>query len=238
MNTQLEILRNRVKQIIHPGDLVIPVNGTINGLAFFPAGDGAIHSDGKISNRKYMVLGQDQDNERGYKITLGKGKEDYSATWLNIKDLFAESSISLEDCFFTNALLGVRKDSISNVGKSQSFQDREFVKDCMDFLFFQITIQQPKAIICLGMIPVRLLSHHSKDLRERILLLDTFEEIDKDGHGVNHNIKFDSINDYTCDVVILTHPSYRKLNAKNRSYGSTSGLEAEVQMLKSVANKN
>lgn len=231
--TDLQQLRQKVNAIIHPSSMK-KINGEIAGLAFFPGGSGLVGGTTKIADRPIMVLGQDFDTEKGFSRSKAKGNEAHTPTWINLKALFAQADIDLADCFFTNCILGVRTNESSNVGKSPAIYDPVFLKQCLELLAFQINLQRPKGIICLGLIPLKLLCYLSKELHLVHIGLDTFKEIDQSRMSVCKEVEIQGIKDFHMTVIALTHPSYRKLNAHRRHYKHFKGDRAEIEMLKEL----
>ena len=122
---ELKLLRNLIDHIDFPEN-VIKINGEIKGKGFFPGANGITDESTEISNKKYMIIGQDQDNEKGFEYSVEKGSEEHTSTWRNLKELLEEVNISEYDCFFTNFLLGLRKNSMRNVGKSPAISNSKF----------------------------------------------------------------------------------------------------------------
>lgn len=234
MISDIKKLRDKVDKIHHPEEIVKKINGEIRGAGFFPGSNGLIDSSQEVQGKEFMILGQDQDNEAGFNKSVKEGNEEYTPTWKNLLPLLNSANIQTGNCFFTNCLLGIRKNRDSNTGKSPSLKDTAFLKDCLSLLEFQINLQRPKAIICLGLIPITLLGYLSKDLHLKFILIEDFKEIDKRGLAVNKEIKFNSILDYRATIGVLTHPSFRRLNAKQRKFSGFVGNEAEIQILKNI----
>ena len=231
--TEIQILREKVRQIEYPESVIKMVNGEINGVGFFPGASGLIGASKRISDREFMILGQDQDNVKGFEKSKDKGKEDYSPTWKNLKDILDRANINLENCFFTNCILGIRKED-SNTGKSPAIRETFFLKECLNFLEFQIDLQRPKAIICLGLVPIKLMGHISKELNLKFMEIEGFKKVDENEISVNKLIEFENIRNFKTTVIVLTHPSYRRRNSKIRKFGKFSEDDAEIEMLKEV----
>ena len=146
MMTELEQLKSKVEQLNYPPTM-LKINGEIEGVGFFPGATGIIGASKKISERAIMILGQDQDNEIGFKKSVKEGNEQYSKTWEYLGKLLQSAEIAEEDCFFTNSIMGIRKDTKSNSGFSPAFKDSVFINACLDFLTFQIATQRPLSLI-------------------------------------------------------------------------------------------
>lgn len=204
--------------------------GKISGASFFPAGIGGISSAPLIPRRSIMVLGNDQDTKRGLKKSIDEGDETYSPTWKNIEDLFGRSGINLDDCFFTNAIMGVRTNSKSNVGRSPALNNSAFMRQCIDLLNDQIEFQRPGTIICLGYWPLRLLSTLSSDMSKALVGIEKFKILDENDLAIQRDVRFND-NNLTTTVVALVHPSNRKLNLQWRGLVDN-GSDPEAALLK------
>lgn len=200
----------------------------IAGVSFFPCGDGSYKNSTK--NKKILVLGQDQDNEKGYNKSILKETESYSPTWKNIEELFTKAGIDLDTCFFTNALMGIRISEL-NTGKSPGLFNDIFLKQNVSFLKKQISIIKPISIITLGIIPLKILSMINEDLMWKYSFLDTFKEIDESNSAIILDVNIENIQ---TNVGIIVHPSYRKVNCKDRKFNNFQGEEAEIEILKTL----
>lgn len=230
---EIKLLRTKIDEIDFPEN-VININGEIKGIAFFPCGDGLVDDSKCISNKKYMILGHDQDNEAGFATTRKKGEETYSSTWKNMRNLLKEANIAEEDCFFTNFLLGIRKGSDTNTGKSPTLKNPLFLNECANFLIEQLKIQKPKAIICLGFVPFKLLGLLSRGLLLKNIGMTEFKEIDKWQAAISKGMHFELIPDFETNIGVIYHPSYRNLNKGKRRYGAFKGNLAEVKILEEL----
>lgn len=231
VTSKIETIKTQVRNLKYP-ESMRKVCGEIKGNGFFPGARG-LHSEVKdITGIKYLVLGQDQDKESGFERSKNIGNEEYTATWRNMLDPFKDSGISMEDCFFTNVLMGVRKNAKSNAGRSPGFDHPEFVKQCLEILKLTIEKQEPKGIICLGMWPAKFLGLLSNQLAMKMFAQDTYLQIDQRDAAVNFDVVFEIDSGFKTHVVLLTHPSYRKLNASKRNYGQKKkDADPEINML-------
>lgn len=234
---EIEKLRNEIDAIDYPENITQKIKGEIDGPGFFPGAWGNPTKLESISNLPYMVLGQDQDNEKGFEKSKKTGNEEYTRTWSEMEKLFNKAGISLSDCFITNALMGIRINAKSNSGPSPSLQDQEFVTACAALLQTQIETQKPKAIICLGIIPLHLLGLISFQLRTRLVGLNGFKDIDARGLGYISELEFDGMGNFSSALVSLTHPSYRFLNSSGRRFEGKTGDDAEIALLDKIKNK-
>lgn len=151
-----------------------------------------------------------------------------------MKALFGIAGISIVDCFFTNCIMGIRKNSKSNTGKSPAMKEPEFLRQCLEFLEFQIALLNPRAIVSLGAVPASLLCMISQNLNIRLGGEIKFSEIDSRQIAVSEAVKFENIPELQTMIILLTHPSYRQINAKRRKYGHHTGSDAEIAMLQEI----
>ena len=154
--SSLEKLRKRIKilelesrfdgKAYPPGLTRFP--GVLKVQGFLPGGDGLWRNDPASTNAPpfpvggIMILGNDfgcEDNpdltNPGFKQCLVKGFED-PRTW-SIKDTLTKAGRLGEQCFFTNAYLGLRTAS-SSTGKSPGAKVQAFKAMCRRFLHDQI----------------------------------------------------------------------------------------------------
>lgn len=234
--TELTELRKLIDEIGYSDSGMMKINGEIKGDGFFPGADGVIEKNGLISDKKFMVLGQDQDKESGFKKSVKIGSEIYTPTWRNLKGLLSESRIRLKDCFFTNCIMGARLNSVKSTGKSRAIFHSRFLADSIRILTKQIEIQRPKGIICLGIIPIRLLSLLSDKLHLKFVGVDNFREIDQNNLSLIEGVEFREIKGFKTSIACLNHPSYRNLNVKNRDFGGYSGEFAELEILNKISS--
>lgn len=157
----VEDLFNALKTVEPYPDGVKPVPKMLSGTAFFPGGSGLWLGESGSWNTpsdrpdmpigKVMILGHNFDSEGGYKYTESmKGQHELeSHTWWNLRPLLREVDIPLEDCFFTNAFMGL-KEGEDNTGEFPGVNDLGFVQRCQSFLDKQIEVQKPRLILTLG----------------------------------------------------------------------------------------
>lgn len=234
--TLLESLHATVKASDYPDGVMEDRSGRIQGPGFFPGSTGIVVGTKVLASRRIMVLGQDQDNQKGHDKSEAKGDELYSKTWTNMTDLFGQAQIDIEDCFFTNFIMGVRVNSKRNTGPSPALAHPAFMVACSAFFIQQLVMQRPKVILCLGMIPFKLLSLVSTGLRLRSIGIDTFKELDARGMNVIQDVRFDSLPEERFLLVPLCHPSYPQ-NSRLRFRENRGAYSSEVELLKEVREK-
>jgi uracil-DNA glycosylase len=149
---------------------------------------------------------------------------------------FNAAAIDLGDCFFTNFIMGVRVNSKRNTGPSPALAHADFMSACLEFFIQQLSAQQPKVIICLGMIPFKLLSLVSSGLRLRSICIETFKDLDARRMNVIPDVEFDALPGRRFVVVPLCHPSYRQ-NGEQRFKREGAAYTSEAALLKDVLEK-
>lgn len=193
--------------IKYPND-ILQIDKKISGIGFFPGGNGTINPNAEPSTKLFMILGQDQDNVKGFQKTINSkdGNETYSSTWYNMQKLLELSNIDENDCFFTNFLMGIRKND-SNVGTSPAFMYPDFLADCADIFIEQLKMQMPKGIICLGLIPFQLLGLVSRTILLANVGMTSFKEIDVRKAALLKGITFEQLPGFQTNVAVIYHPS-------------------------------
>jgi hypothetical protein len=221
-------LFDRLKDIKY-SQTMIGVQGELSGRAFFPAGRGTFNNDESIADKNIMILGQDFDCEDNYANTLKIGHEDIvrNPTWRNLLSFLTDVGIGHDQCFYTNAILGIRLGD-KGTGKSPAFKDEGFIKECQKFFLYQVEVQKPKAILVLGKHVAEFIAPLSVDLScwKRI---ESYEALDQRGKQIVKNATFD--NGIKSNLVLLTHPSFRNSNIHRRKYSGHGGHDAEVKMV-------
>lgn len=231
----IERLLSEVRSMSYPERVMEDRSGKITGTGFFPGANGLGFGEKSLASRPIMVLGQDQDSRKGHDRSERETNELYSKTWVNITAMFNEAKVELGDCFFTNFIMGVRVASKRNTGPSPALAYPEFMEACSTLFIQQLQAQQPRVIICLGMMPFKLLSLVSSGLRLRSIGIDTFKELDARKMSVIPKVQFDAMPDQRFVVVTICHPSY-KLNGPKRFAVNKGVYSSEVALLQAVKN--
>ena len=183
---------------------------------------------------KVMILGHNFDSEAGYRESLRTQHELESQTWWNLLPLLRSVDIQPEDCFFTNAYMGLIEGE-ENTGEFPGVDDPGFVQRCRSFLAKQIAVQKPRLILTLGsyvpefIVP---LSSHLEAWRG----YETFGDLDASGPLIN-GVRFKGASEQPATVVALVHPSMRKSNVRHRRYRGLKGEAAELAMLREAINE-
>ena len=126
-------------KIVEPyPEKVAPVPIILKRTAFFPGGLGLWDSNECERIPNILVLGQDFSTEKQYIEMLNEERSGLTGpTWRNLIKLFNEATIPLQDCFFSNVFMGLRKTK-SMTGKFPGYKDKAFVQRNLEFLFYQI----------------------------------------------------------------------------------------------------
>jgi len=230
MSSDINILFKLIKEDNPYPNSMLKICGELKRVAFFPGGKGTIDNSEDLSNRKIMILGQDFDCEANYKKAIEIGYEDINRnpTWRKILNILEASKIPPEECFFTNAILGIRKGD-NGIGKSPAFLDNRFLNYCREIFIKQVEIQKPKLIIVLGKYTAIFLAPLHKQLNPW-MNFKNFQNIDDNNLQVVKDVPLGNISNI--NLVLLTHPSLRHLNIKKRKFNNFSGNEAELEMIK------
>ena len=129
------------------------IPGLIGGTACFPGGAGLWrgHTNGgelpdSFPTQPVMFVGHNFDSQRAYEISLANRGEVYGQFWQRLIVMVEGAGLTLEECFFTNALMGLKPGSAT--GAMPSVPD--YREQCMAYLREQVRIVQPRAIIALG----------------------------------------------------------------------------------------
>lgn len=213
---------------------VLPVPAPIRGTAFFPGGFGLWNPEGSLSLPAFpegetMILGHDFHSETGYRASLLRGAERLSQpTWRNLLALLHRVGIRPEECFFTNAFMGLRAGA-GTTGVFPGSVDRQFVGHCRQFLTRQLHFQRPSLVVTLGMQAPRILAALSPELEDWSTVRG-IRHLDRIG-PLRRDVSFGKVPDFRTTVVAVVHPSLRQLSVRHRSYRGHSGDAAEVNIL-------
>ncbi len=215
---------------------MVPVPERLSGTAFFPGGMGLWHTSSAgvpppMPVGGVMVLGHDFYSEAGYRRFLAnRGESTKGPTWRNLLALLDRVAVGPEQCFFTNAYMGLRAGS-QNTGRFPGARDHGFVERCRMFLGAQIRAQKPRLIITLGSHVPAVLAPLSEDLapwRGRASL----KALDATGYPLIPSARFPSTPGLRATVAALVHPSIRWASVLGRRYGDLKGDAAEVAILR------
>lgn len=211
-------------------DGVRNISQEIPGPAFFPGGRGLVDANLHVGTvlpiEGVMVLGHNFGKQRDYDDAKRRGGEVQSnATWRRMRELFCEAGIGLEECFFTNALIGLLAKG-ANRGRHPNHDDPCFQSACRDLLQRQIYLQQPRLVLSLGRHVPSIMTSLSPNLaawtgHEKFASLDKAGPVCRATFGTHETA-----------IVALVHPSYRHLTAHCRRYLHYTGHKAELEMIR------
>jgi hypothetical protein len=219
--------------------------GRIKGTAFFPGGSGLYleQRDRNIVEFPFggvMILGHNFDSETGFQKSLSNGSENLaSGTWRSLLDLLKTASIPLEECFFTNAFMGLCQgdDNKRYLGRG----DPQFRAACLEFLKAQIKMQRPRLILALGLHVPPLLASASYDLTDwtgqcKGRSFDPelhLKDIDRAPIFREARFDFGDGSFHTSAVTVIAHPSDRRNSEKRAPSGFLSGRAGEAELIRS-----
>ena len=212
--------------LYHPAQ-VVQISGLILGTAFFPGGYGLYLEERDRNAVKFpfggvMILGHNFDSETGFTQSLKRGKENLNkGTWGSLRRLLKGAGVPDDECFFTNAFMGLCEGDDNKKYKGRGNPD--FRAGCLKFLKAQIRIQRPRLILTLGLKVPPLLAAASTDLSEwrghlsrrscdpelHLKDLDRAPIFNKARIGMNDG------SFHTAVVTAIAHPSDRR-NGENR----------------------
>lgn len=207
----------------------------MKGPGFFPGCIGTIKKDTPLKGLSVMVVGQDFDTEANHKkIDAEKGEVEKNTTWRNLKKLLDEINIDPEQCFFTNAYMGLRPDSgngtTKNTGTSPAAQKgaEPFAKQCYEFFKIQLRTLQPKLVLVLGKETAKFMAKAFPSSFFHWENIDTLKKLYEKEEAVFADLEFEG---QSIRFVFAIHPS---LNGTNRSiiWGKEEGKKKEVELLK------
>lgn len=214
---------------------MIPIKMGIEGKAFFPGGRGLWRDgDSCISDKKYMLLGQDFDTISAYEkaVKLKSEPIDTNKTWKNLLLFLENVGIDYNDCFFTNIIMGARFEG-KNTGRSPAFNDKNYIAACHQIFLKQLKMQKPDLILVLGKEPAKFLGALSDDLPAWQKDF-TFSRLDKAGQSIVKKATFR--NGVTTSLVMLVHPAMNNSNLRYREYKGKIKNEAQALMVEDVLN--
>lgn len=215
---------------------VIPVPGRIPSTAFFPGGSGLWGTEPDqpfppMPVRGVMVLGHNFDCEAGFYYSLAHAGENLRGpTWRTIRDVLTRADIAMNQCFFTNAYMGLIAGD-KPVGQFPGRNNAEFVRRCRQFLLVQLRVQQPRLVLTLGKEVPPVLAPLSPEVSQNWTDARTLQDIDRLGAALIFPVNFTDVPRATA-VVALTHPANRAPNVKRRHYKGHEGDDAEMALLR------
>jgi hypothetical protein len=93
-----------------------------------------------------MFVGHNFDSIRAHPVSKEAGGEAQSPFWRNLLAYLSHAGLEPEDCFFSNALMGLKQGSTTGPTPSTpAYKD-----ECQAFLAEQIQIVKPSLVVALG----------------------------------------------------------------------------------------
>jgi hypothetical protein len=224
----VEQFRERLDTLDRYPTGVVRVCRYIDGTAFFAGGPGLYCKEPPsvrlpdFPYAKTMVIGHNLDAVGSYKDRYNRGlphggEVETMRTWVGLYDLLGRADVNREECFFTNAYVGLIDDEHA-IGPFPGRKDRQFVCWCRKFLRFQIDTMKPSVIATIGGDARRFVGRMTPDLamwRARPSLTVSRAEID--GHSFA--------------AVALAHPSMYPSSVRARRYRNREGEDADAALL-------
>jgi uracil-DNA glycosylase family 4 len=201
----------------------------IEGRGFFPVASGSFDNPSLTEplKRSVMFVGQDWGCEADLEsIKKDKDADIQSGTGRNLHRLIKESRLPINECFFTNALFGLRKGN-NNLGQSPGWESKEFVNRCTEALRLQIKVIRPRAVICLGRQAPKILAQIFSEC-EPWVNAKSFGEIDQAGQAF---VTIGGQSETVRILSILVHPAFRHIHVRRRCFRNAEGSMAELELL-------
>ena len=241
------VLNQKLRQLWHEaqaavqgtGGLHRPVERIIPAPAFFPGGLGCSSRDGLTEaalEGRVMFVGQDFGTLAYVEDVLarGNGESTSNPTWRVLLTLLQASGIDPTQCFFTNALLGLRPGS-SMTGTAPGWKDPALVDASRSLLLTQIRLVRPTAIFALGLPAARFIGTLAPSLVSWATAR-SWSELDA-RHPVRHAVPGLGTNGETVAVGALLHPSLRGPNLHRRRFRGHVGGPAEGAIIAETFNR-
>lgn len=203
----------------------------VSGHAFVPVGRG--HApDIAFPRGGVMVLGQDFGNERDLKAAMVAREEtDVVPTWREIEKALRGAEIPLEACWRTNYVMGVRRGSESNCGRSPGLRRLDLRLACKEFFSRQVRAQAPCALIVLGThVPTALAADFPQAFGG--WAGRSFMARDANDGAAIRGAHVDGV---TIPLAVsILHPSMRGPNLPKRRFNGREGADAELFLMRLV----
>jgi hypothetical protein len=131
----------------------VTISEIVNGTAFFPGGSALRRGNGPFGglpdlfpDAPVMFVAHNFDSIPAYEKCVRKGGEARTFFWRILLDYLCHAGISPEQCFFTNALMGLKPGSaVGAMPAGPGYHD-----ECQAFLKCQVEIVSPSLIVALG----------------------------------------------------------------------------------------
>lgn len=238
----VEFLAKRLPTLRPYPECMPEITPKLSGRAFFPGGFGrADNSTDDLPRHPVMIVGQDFGTIE-YWNALGLVDEPSDGTWAEMLRLLESVAIDPSYCFFTNAIMGIRRDG-PITGEHPAFDDREFIDRCLVFLGEQIEQMRPSVVVLLGTIPAVLFAAHfslgqlARPKWRGRNSNPTWSDIDREGLQFIERVPTLGREGETFACACVIHPANRKPNLRLRSWpkAGLAGEKADVEIWRRVA---
>ena len=126
------------------------------GQGFFPGGDGlwrehgalGASTDGDLPRGGVVFVGNDFGTISSFRKLQKKSYENVP-TWRHLKIRVERAGIPKDKTFFTNAVVGLRKDGLA-LEKVNRAELPAFAEFCAEFLSFQLDVLSPQLVVVMG----------------------------------------------------------------------------------------
>ncbi len=209
---------------------VIPVPAYLSGTAFFSAAAGLIidNAEGLLPPFPFggvMFVGHNLDSETAFLQRLASGEahggpERPMLTWRNLYRLLDAARLDAQECFFTNAFVGLKAGD-DPTGRFPGADDPRFRSWCRHFLEDQIEVMRPRVIATLGNDARRFVATLAPDLSGWAAIRSPPPRVVTTRLGGEQ-----------AALVALLHPSGYHVSLGRRRYRDLTGLRAEAALLR------
>ena len=208
----------------------------IPGTSFFPGGTGLWCEETPtvptLPTERVMILGHDFHSVAGYKWAREHVVENLrTPTWNNLKNFLERVPMALNECFFTNAYMGLRQGK-GTTGRFPGASAPEFVRRCQSFFLRQFVLQRPKLILVLGAHVPGFLAPLSAQL-SMWRSPGGFRYRDSNALSLVSSVSFGQA-PHRCVVASLVHPSLRGSNVHRRTWQDFTGDGAELEIVRAA----
>lgn len=130
------------------------IDAIIQGTAVFPGGSGLWRGDAPFGplpegfpDRPTMFVAHNFDKDASYQQSLARGIERMNDDfWTNLRSYVRGAGLSEEQCFFSNALMGLQPTKATGPMDATTL----FREQCRVFMLRQMEIVKPRCIAILG----------------------------------------------------------------------------------------
>ena len=198
------------------------------GTAFFPAGAGLVPPGRPLPADPVMIVAHVFDAPSfAYALGAGGGCErtERNRTWVGLRALLERAGLSVERCFLTNALVGVKTGPPCGAVAAGP----DYRRQCAAFLRDQVLAVRPRVIVTLGAPAMTILKAADADLAARWHGYDTLAALDRaepPAYTAN-DVRFGS--HVVRRVVALGHTCSW---ASRRTYRGERGARADAALLR------